>query len=169
MMLSRLLIVIAITIGIFAGSDCFTITNNKLINRCGVWQFVTKSSLVLLVEDKKSVNSIVTINPENITKNWTTSSNLVVTMPTVISSSASITTSIATNSSTNIVIAPPPAPVIKSFPSTLTITAAAMYYGSRVAMITGMALDNGYDYRPPVIIYCGNNNTYNNSACYQGR
>ena len=51
--MDRIAIVAAIAIAIFWNSDCLTIQGGKIVNRCGLWQWVTNSSLVLLVENKK--------------------------------------------------------------------------------------------------------------------
>lgn len=53
--MQRLSFVTAIALLILWQSNCLTLVDGKLINRCGIWQFFTKSSLVLLVEEKKPV------------------------------------------------------------------------------------------------------------------
>lgn len=60
--MNRLWLVAVIAIAIFVSSDCLTFKDGKIINRCGVWQFSTKSSLVLLVESKKPI-PVVNISP----------------------------------------------------------------------------------------------------------
>jgi len=64
--MNRLWLVAAIAIAIFWNSDCLTFKDGRFVNRCGIWQFVTKSSLVLLVESKpvpdtnKALQQIIT-------------------------------------------------------------------------------------------------------------
>ncbi len=63
--MERYLVIAAIAIGIFIGSDCLTIQDGKLINRCGIWQWISNSSLVLIVEKKEFVkpNTIIFSSP----------------------------------------------------------------------------------------------------------
>lgn len=169
----RILIVGAIALAILQQSNCLSIQNGKLINKCGIWQYFTNSSIVLLVEDKsdnKSIsiseneirgygsgivtlnqngNNTIISNPSSATIQFGNTDKPVA--QTLITQSQSI----LSTSGTTIITTP------------RTETISGMIYNGTTSMITasGMYIQD----RSPTIIYCGNNNTYNNSACYQGR
>lgn len=154
----RILIVGAIALAILLQSDCLSIRNGKLINKCGIWQYFTNSSIVLLVEDKSEKKS-ASISENEIRGYGRT---LPISASTISSGTNIIgKVNIDQNTSGTVITTPK----IISTPRTSTIT-AMVYTDTSMISSSGMYMYNN----SPTIIYCGNNNTYNNnSACYQGR
>lgn len=168
--MQRIAFVTAIALLILQQSNCLALVDGKLINRCGVWQFFTKSSLVLLVEEKKDVRSLITYNSDPVavqsTKLYSCYSGIgsqyyrqskpceddIITSNTPLIVRGSVTTSSSTSATTNTII----------IPTTRTMTAFS-YTGSISAATIGIGSYGNSNYQGRMIYCPGNNNvcTYN--------
>ncbi len=181
--MQRLVIVAAIAIGILAGSDCLTIQNGKLINRCGIWQLISNSSLVLVVEKKKPIVCYSGEKPFDNTEDcladiwrdeWkkkqsksivNSDNNSIVTNTVTIGGGGGgrgsnqyngVATSYGGSGGSGTVIMTYPQP-------TLSMSSSTIMPMNRTSTVTSMSMDFGNS--STTIIYCGNNNTYNHSQC----